>query len=71
MPAVHTAAELLSTGWVQVPHWVWLAWVPQLLSGLQRPEAYYCKRILQELSRLFPQVHRPSSSVYRYPLIKP
>ena len=45
-------------GNLQVPHWVWLAWVPQLLTGLQRPEAYYCKRILQELSRLFPQVRK-------------
>ncbi len=40
----------------QVPHWVWLAWVPQLLTGTQRAESAFCKHILKELARLFPQV---------------
>ena len=41
-------------------HWVWLAWLPQLLTSLQRPEVVYTKRILVDLARIFPQVSRDS-----------
>lgn len=46
-------------GRVQVPHNVWLVWLPQLLTSLQRPEAPHVKRILVDLARLFPQVPLP------------
>jgi len=46
----------MPVGRPQVPHWVWLSWVPQLLTGTQRPESAFCKHILKELARLFPQV---------------
>ncbi|KAK3024458.1 hypothetical protein RJ639_042990, partial [Escallonia herrerae] len=35
----------------QIPHWVWLSWIPQLLLSLQRTEAPRCKLVL-----LYPQV---------------
>ena len=38
---------------MQVAHWVWLAWLPQLLTSLQRSEVVYTKRILVDLARIF------------------
>jgi transformation/transcription domain-associated protein len=39
-----------------IPHWVWLSWIPQLLLALQRPEAQHCKAVLVKLATVFPQV---------------
>ena len=39
----------------QVPLWVWIAWIPQLLVSLQRPESLHCKRILTLLALSYPQ----------------
>lgn len=39
----------------QVPHWVWLSWIPQLLLSLQRPEASHCKTVLSKLAAVYPQ----------------
>lgn len=39
----------------QVPHWVWLSWIPQLLLSLQRPEAPHCKAVLLKLAGGYPQ----------------
>ncbi|KAK6924485.1 PIK-related kinase, FAT, partial [Dillenia turbinata] len=39
----------------QVPHWVWLSWIPQLLLSLQRPEALHCKLVLLKIATVYPQ----------------
>lgn len=46
------AAPLLP---LQVPHWVWLAWTPQLLMSLQRQEGPHARRLLLNIAQLFPQ----------------
>nr|GEX15895.1 transformation/transcription domain-associated protein-like [Tanacetum cinerariifolium] len=38
----------------QIPHWVWLSWIPQLLLSLQRSKAQHCKLVLRKVST----VHR-------------
>uniref|UniRef100_A0A7I4F837 Non-specific serine/threonine protein kinase n=1 Tax=Physcomitrium patens TaxID=3218 RepID=A0A7I4F837_PHYPA len=38
-----------------IPQWVWLAWIPQLLLSLQRPEAASCKNVILKLAAVFPQ----------------
>lgn len=40
----------------QIPHWVWLSWVPQLLLSLQRAEAPHCKQVLLKIANVYPQV---------------
>ncbi|XAR57979.1 Non-specific serine/threonine protein kinase [Bertholletia excelsa] len=39
----------------QVPHWVWLSWIPQLLLSLQRTEAAHCKLVLLKVAAVYPQ----------------
>lgn len=39
----------------QVPHWVWLSWIPQLLFSLQRSEAPHCKLVLLKIATVYPQ----------------
>lgn len=39
----------------QIPHWVWLSWIPQLLLSLQRPEAAHCKLVLLKIATVYPQ----------------
>ncbi|XP_042425801.1 transformation/transcription domain-associated protein-like [Zingiber officinale] len=39
----------------QLPHWVWLSWIPQLLLSLQRNEAPHCKLVLMKVAQVFPQ----------------
>ena len=39
----------------EVPLWVWLPWLPQLLMSLQRPEASVIKQLLIHLAIAFPQ----------------
>ncbi|CAI0392859.1 unnamed protein product [Linum tenue] len=39
----------------QIPHWVWLAWIPQLLLSLQRTEAPHCKLVLLKVAAVYPQ----------------
>jgi transformation/transcription domain-associated protein len=39
----------------QVPHWVWLSWIPQLLLSLQRTEAPHCKLVLLKIANVYPQ----------------
>jgi transformation/transcription domain-associated protein len=53
-----TSLLLNSSGFVmmQVPLWVWITWIPQLLVSLQRPESLHCKRILTLLALSYPQV---------------
>ena len=40
----------------QLPHWVWLSWIPQLLLSLQRSEAQHCKLVLLKIAQVYPQV---------------
>lgn len=40
----------------EAPLWVWLAWLPQLLMSLQRPEASVAKQILILIASQCPQV---------------
>jgi transformation/transcription domain-associated protein len=40
----------------QLPNWVWLSWIPQLLLSLQRNEAPHCKLILMKVAQVYPQV---------------
>ena len=51
---------------MQVPLWVWIAWIPQLLVSLQRPESLHCKRILTLLALSYPQA-RPLKSRFVVP----
>lgn len=39
----------------QVPHWVWLSWIPQLLLSLQKTEAPHCKLVLLKIATVYPQ----------------
>ncbi|XP_068646622.1 uncharacterized protein [Aristolochia californica] len=39
----------------QIPHWVWLSWIPQLLLSLQRTEAPHAKLVLLKIAAVFPQ----------------
>lgn len=39
----------------QLPHWVWLSWIPQLLLSLQRNEAQHCKLVLLKIAQVYPQ----------------
>lgn len=39
----------------QIPQWVWLSWIPQLLLSLQKTEAPHCKLVLLKISASFPQ----------------
>ncbi|OMO57052.1 hypothetical protein CCACVL1_26034 [Corchorus capsularis] len=39
----------------QIPHWVWLSWIPQLLLSLQRSEAAHCKLVLLKIATVYPQ----------------
>lgn len=39
----------------QIPHWVWLSWIPQLLLSLQRTEAVHCKQVLLKVATVYPQ----------------
>ncbi|KAK6237341.1 hypothetical protein QUC31_002810 [Theobroma cacao] len=39
----------------QIPHWVWLSWIPQLLLSLQRTEASHCKLVLLKIATVYPQ----------------
>ncbi|KAJ4791719.1 Transformation/transcription domain-associated protein [Rhynchospora pubera] len=39
----------------QLPHWVWLSWIPQLLLSLQRNEAPHCKLVLMKVAQVYPQ----------------
>ena len=38
-----------------LPSWVWLPWLPQLLSGLCRPEGPGLKQLLTMVARVYPQ----------------
>lgn len=40
----------------QIPNWVWLSWIPQLLLSLQRTEAPHCKLVLLKVASVYPQV---------------
>lgn len=40
----------------QIPNWVWLSWIPQLLLSLQRTEAPHCKLVLLKIATVYPQV---------------
>lgn len=39
----------------QLPHWVWLSYIPQLLLSLQRNEAPHCKIVLVKIATVYPQ----------------
>ena len=38
-----------------LPGWIWLPWVPQLMTSLQRPEVAVARRILSAAAGAFPQ----------------
>ena len=44
----------------QLPHWVWLSYIPQLLLSLQRNEAPHCKLVLLKIATVYPQVFMTS-----------
>lgn len=52
-------AELLGRAVAQkaadLPGWIWLPWVPQLMTSLQRPEVAVARRILSAAAGAFPQ----------------
>ncbi|KAL4854024.1 Transcription-associated protein 1 [Chlorella vulgaris] len=40
---------------VDLPGWIWLPWIPQLMTSLQRPEVAVSRRILSAAASSFPQ----------------
>jgi transformation/transcription domain-associated protein len=38
-----------------LPGWIWLPWIPQLMTSLQRPEVAVARRILSAAASSFPQ----------------
>lgn len=50
--------KVLERAAAEVPLWVWLPWIPQLLSSLQRSEAPSVQNILLSLALAFPQVRK-------------
>lgn len=40
---------------VDLPGWIWLPWIPQLMTSLQRPEVAVARRILSAAASAFPQ----------------
>lgn len=38
-----------------LPHWLWLPWLPQLLTGLARREALHTKLLLKQMAKRYPQ----------------
>ncbi|GFS30041.1 phosphotransferases/inositol or phosphatidylinositol kinase [Actinidia rufa] len=46
----------------QLPHLVWLSWIPQLLLSLQRIEAPYCKLVLLTVAIVYPLVQKSERS---------
>jgi hypothetical protein len=52
-------AEMLGRAVAQkaadLPGWIWLPWVPQLMTSLQRPEVAVARRILSAAASSFPQ----------------
>lgn len=50
----------------QIPHWVWLSWIPQLLLSLQRTEASHCKLVLLKIATIFPQVCQIASGSHMF-----
>jgi transformation/transcription domain-associated protein len=38
-----------------LPGWIWLPWIPQLMTSLQRPEVAVARRILSATAGTFPQ----------------
>lgn len=40
---------------VDLPGWIWLPWIPQLMTALQRPEVSVARRILSAAASSFPQ----------------
>jgi hypothetical protein len=38
-----------------LPEWVWVAWIPQLLTSLTRAEAYFTKTLLRMCAMKYPQ----------------
>lgn len=51
-----SGGDTKAAGGVEVPLWVWLMWIPQLLIGLQRAELPHVKKILTALAIHHPQV---------------
>nr|XP_029116772.1 transformation/transcription domain-associated protein isoform X3 [Elaeis guineensis] len=39
----------------QLPYWVWLSWIPQLLLSLQRSEAPHSRLVLLKIAQAYPQ----------------
>lgn len=52
-------AEMLGRAVAQkaadLPGWIWLPWIPQLMTSLQRPEVAVARRILSAAAGSFPQ----------------
>ncbi len=42
-----------------LPVWIWISWIPQLLSALMRPEASIAKNIIIKIVTLYPHVIPP------------
>ncbi|KAK1363493.1 Histone acetyltransferase SAGA, TRRAP/TRA1 component, PI-3 kinase superfamily [Heracleum sosnowskyi] len=54
----------------QIPHWLWLYWIPQLLISLQRTEAPHCKLVLLKIAFYYPQALYYSLRTYLLELHK-
>lgn len=54
-PTHGVLCQTLENRGTQLPSWVWLPWLPQLLTGLCRPEGRAVKSILSGLAKSYPQ----------------
>ncbi|KAJ0403189.1 hypothetical protein ATCC90586_000160 [Pythium insidiosum] len=50
-----TLVQSFETHGKQLPIWIWIIWIPQLLMALRRPEAPQIRGLLRGLSAKFPQ----------------
>lgn len=60
-----SVARAIERSHSSVPLWMWLLWLPQLLTSLQRPEAFAVKPVLLSLAQKYPQVLNPKSTSTR------
>lgn len=57
--------QTLETRGAQLPAWVWLPWIPQLLTSLYRREGQAIKSILTRIVKIYPQaVYYPLRAFY-------
>ncbi len=47
--------QTISSYGKSISEWVWIPWIPQLLTALTRPEAKYVKELIRQMAIRYPQ----------------